>query len=348
MPLSPADVHNVAFSKPPIGKRGYNEDGTTNASLINTFGDGSTGLGAQSIGGGGGNAGTNLSFSLGSTTANKTGFGGLFMIGGDGASSGNGTTVDADVVARRPIRRAPGDPALPREGSAAGQVRCEETGLLPAQCAHCLELPVLRALPDDAVPARPRPPVPAPVVLGYRRPTALETLRLAARWLVRNIDLVRRDVEAVLAHDEITAAIDQAEGACGAPPLRLFVGPCDHPVGYGEPDEHGHRVPILCGEDLYARPDFQAVTCPRCETLHSDMAARWDRALTRVRLYPASAALIAQHIGALFGTVIDRKTINQWHHRRKIEPVDHDDDGAPRFRIGAVLDLARAGQRQAS
>jgi DivIVA domain-containing protein len=26
MPLSPADVHNVAFSKPPLGKRGYHED----------------------------------------------------------------------------------------------------------------------------------------------------------------------------------------------------------------------------------------------------------------------------------------------------------------------------------
>ena len=26
MGLTPADVHNVAFSKPPIGKRGYNED----------------------------------------------------------------------------------------------------------------------------------------------------------------------------------------------------------------------------------------------------------------------------------------------------------------------------------
>src|ERR1700746_2769245 len=26
MPLPPPDVHNVAFSKPPIGKRGYNED----------------------------------------------------------------------------------------------------------------------------------------------------------------------------------------------------------------------------------------------------------------------------------------------------------------------------------
>jgi DivIVA domain-containing protein len=26
MPLTPADVHNVAFSKPPLGKRGYHED----------------------------------------------------------------------------------------------------------------------------------------------------------------------------------------------------------------------------------------------------------------------------------------------------------------------------------
>ncbi|MCF6509508.1 DivIVA domain-containing protein, partial [Blastococcus sp. MG754426] len=26
MPLTPADVHNVVFKKPPIGKRGYDED----------------------------------------------------------------------------------------------------------------------------------------------------------------------------------------------------------------------------------------------------------------------------------------------------------------------------------
>jgi DivIVA domain-containing protein len=26
MPLIPADVHNVAFSKPPLGKRGYDGD----------------------------------------------------------------------------------------------------------------------------------------------------------------------------------------------------------------------------------------------------------------------------------------------------------------------------------
>jgi hypothetical protein len=75
-------------------KRGYNEDGSVNASLINTFGAGSAGLVAQSIGGGGGNAGTNLAFATGSTKANQTGFGGLIVVGGDGQSSGDGKSVD--------------------------------------------------------------------------------------------------------------------------------------------------------------------------------------------------------------------------------------------------------------
>ena len=73
--------------------RGYLEDGTVSGSLINTFGAGSAGLVAQSIGGGGGNAGTNLAFATGSTAADQTGFGGQFIIGGDGASSGDGKIV---------------------------------------------------------------------------------------------------------------------------------------------------------------------------------------------------------------------------------------------------------------
>ena len=73
--------------------RGYRENGTISKSLINTFGAGSAGLVAQSIGGGGGNAGTNLAFTMGSTLANQTGFGGQFVIGGDGQSSGDGKSV---------------------------------------------------------------------------------------------------------------------------------------------------------------------------------------------------------------------------------------------------------------
>ena len=79
-------------------KRGTLEDGTVSRSLINTFGFGSAGLVAQSIGGGGGSAATNLAFATGTTKANATGFGGQLLVGGDGASSGNGKFVDVDHV----------------------------------------------------------------------------------------------------------------------------------------------------------------------------------------------------------------------------------------------------------
>ncbi|WP_185829160.1 autotransporter outer membrane beta-barrel domain-containing protein [Sphingomonas ginkgonis] len=79
-------------------RRGYAETGAIDASLINTFGPGSVGLLAQSIGGGGGNAGTNFSFAKGSTKADQTGFGGQIVIGGDGATSGDGKAVGVDHV----------------------------------------------------------------------------------------------------------------------------------------------------------------------------------------------------------------------------------------------------------
>ncbi|GAA4035634.1 hypothetical protein GCM10022281_15070 [Sphingomonas rosea] len=76
--------------------RGKLEDGSVSRSLINTFGAGSAGLVAQSIGGGGGSAATNLAFATGSTKANATGFGGQIVVGGDGASSGNGKAVSVE------------------------------------------------------------------------------------------------------------------------------------------------------------------------------------------------------------------------------------------------------------
>jgi len=73
--------------------RGKLADGTISRSLINTFGAGSAGLIAQSIGGGGGSAATNLAFATGTTKANATGYGGQIVVGGDGASSGDGKSV---------------------------------------------------------------------------------------------------------------------------------------------------------------------------------------------------------------------------------------------------------------
>jgi hypothetical protein len=79
-------------------RRGYREDGSVSASTINTMGFGSTGLVAQSIGGGGGSAATNLTFATAKVDKKKTAFGGLILVGGDGKSSGDGKSVTVDHV----------------------------------------------------------------------------------------------------------------------------------------------------------------------------------------------------------------------------------------------------------
>jgi hypothetical protein len=85
--------------------RGYVMTGgveTGAAALIRTFGDNSTGLLAQSVGGGGGNAGMNLTFAAtrGSSVSNPVAA--VVSVGGSGADAGNGDTVsvrhNGDIV----------------------------------------------------------------------------------------------------------------------------------------------------------------------------------------------------------------------------------------------------------
>ncbi|WP_269514563.1 autotransporter outer membrane beta-barrel domain-containing protein [Brevundimonas subvibrioides] len=76
--------------------RGYETIGgveTRASALIRTFGDSSTGLLAQSVGGGGGNAGMNLTFAAtrGSSVSNPVAA--VVSVGGSGADAGNGDTV---------------------------------------------------------------------------------------------------------------------------------------------------------------------------------------------------------------------------------------------------------------
>ncbi|MCC6925260.1 autotransporter outer membrane beta-barrel domain-containing protein [Novosphingobium sp.] len=70
--------------------RGYGVDGPA---TILTYGQGSHGLVAQSIGGGGGNAGFNLVIAANKSKPNNPQLGATFTIGGDGGSSGNGSDV---------------------------------------------------------------------------------------------------------------------------------------------------------------------------------------------------------------------------------------------------------------
>ena len=77
--------------------RGYTDVSgveTATPGLITTFGDGSTGLEAQSIGGGGGDAGMNFVFAATLQGEDSDNVAGIFAVGGDGSSAGDGGIVD--------------------------------------------------------------------------------------------------------------------------------------------------------------------------------------------------------------------------------------------------------------
>lgn len=165
-------------------------------------------------------------------------------------------------------------------------------------------------------------------------PTSTERVDVAcyaAIWLAEHVTLLRRHPAALEAQRALTGAIARAALAMDRPQALPFIGYCD------------------CGGELYADQRASGTKCERCGTYYADVAERWDRALRKLRGYPATAARIAGSIGELYGVMINRKRINLWHFRREIWKVDDDPStGAPRFRIGDVLDRARRSKpRQA-
>lgn len=159
----------------------------------------------------------------------------------------------------------------------------------------------------------------------------------AARFLAEHVGQLRTHPAAREAYRALSNALAEAEAKIDRPEPHLFIGRCDIV-----------RDRELCGANLYAPQEATSTRCPRCRTTFTDVPERWDAALLKLRGYPATAAVIAGHIGALYGVTINRKTINSWHHRGRLAAVDQVDDGhdgrAPRFKIGDVLDLARRGQ----
>lgn len=155
----------------------------------------------------------------------------------------------------------------------------------------------------------------------------------AAVWLADHIEALRRHPAVMEAHTGLTGAVAAAENAIDRPEARLFIGSCDK-----------------CQAALYAKPEDRNTRCELCGKAYTDVAERWDRALLRLRGYPATAAVLAGSIGQLYGVIISKRLIHSWHCRKTITQVDVDPDTRePRFRIGQVLDrAARSTPRKGS
>lgn len=144
-----------------------------------------------------------------------------------------------------------------------------------------------------------------------------------ALWLARHRETIRHHDGAADLLNQVRAAIGNARDVIDRPPERVYSGRCG------------------CGADLYARERAHQVACNNCKTVHS-VKARRNAMLDAVREHFATAAEIAAGIGELHGQQINRKTINKWNSRDRLEVRGYSIEGYPLFRIGDVLDLAIA------
>ena len=156
----------------------------------------------------------------------------------------------------------------------------------------------------------------------------------AAEWLADHVGYLRQHIAALEAHRGITGAIATAELAMDRPDVGLFIGPCDQ-----------------CSADLYsAGPKETTARCGCCGVTCANVPERWNRALERLRGCAATAAFIAGYLGDWYGQQINQDTIRKWHQRKELTAVDWveltegGERKVPRFRIGAVLDRAKAAR----
>lgn len=122
------------------------------------------------------------------------------------------------------------------------------------------------------------------------------------------------------------------------PPERWYAGPCT--VGQ---DDLNYAA--LCGTDLYASIERDAVTCPDCGTQY-DIAQRRDWLLAAAEDRLETAQNLAHALILLAGIKTDERRlanrIRQWSARGRIAVRDTVLEGnklRPRYRLGDALDL---------
>lgn len=143
-----------------------------------------------------------------------------------------------------------------------------------------------------------------------------------AGWLAGQVEPARHMPGVAAYCDEVGYAVRVTRRAIDRPADRVYAGPCDQ-----------------CQRDLYAGGTADVVTCHGCGTGYGVRERRaW--LLDGLREHLATAAEIAAGIGELYGTPVNRKTINVWHHRERLVERGSTRNGWPLFRIGDVLELA--------
>lgn len=151
-----------------------------------------------------------------------------------------------------------------------------------------------------------------------------------SRWLLRWNGAAAQHPEAGDYVAELDAMVRAAERTIDRAPDQRCLGPCDMPE---------------CEAWLYVPMHAVIAYCPNpdCDAEYRVEDRRaWllEQSVDQLR----TAAQLSRELPWIAGVTIDRKRINQWSSRDRLTRYlpGPDDSRAPRFRVGEVIDLARA------
>lgn len=156
---------------------------------------------------------------------------------------------------------------------------------------------------------------------------AYDTANLA-RWLRRNLALVRRSPDAGIVLAEVDDAVRLARRAVDKPPESVFAGPCHVTVA------DGHTV---CRGDVYGVPGGRYAVCGQCRA-RFDAAERREWMLAQIENEAAHSGLLASLVTGL-GRPVGSSTIRRWAAAGRLTVISVDRNGRKLYRIGAVLEL---------
>ena len=166
----------------------------------------------------------------------------------------------------------------------------------------------------------------------------------AARWLAGHVHWFRHRDDAALLVDEAHAALVLLTHRIDSPLELHYVGPCgavtvttNCACDIGDDCDTDH---VLCDADVFAMTGATSATCKSCRTVH-DVATRHAQLLAEVADRLESAATCARAV-TVWGEPVKADLIRKWRERGKLLPHGHDLGGNPLYRIGDVVDLARA------
>lgn len=175
--------------------------------------------------------------------------------------------------------------------------------------------------------------------IAERRHVDLDTTPDApgyARWLLRWSNELATHPDAGELHGDILALTKAARRTIDRHPERRYLGPCDIEG---------------CSGELYAPVHAETVACrgelddgTRCDAVY-DIPARRAWLLEQASDQLRTARQLAYELPWIAGLTITRERIGMWASRGKLTrylPHAKDPDQAARYRVGEVIEVARA------